>query len=183
MILWLVRHAQVLLPTGVCYGASDVAAQAPATLAAAQALAAELPAGLALLSSPRKRCEQLAQALVQLRPDLSYQTSAQLAEMDFGCWEGQPWSAIPKSAVDAWVTDFGSHRFGGRESVTEVMQRVALVFDANRRQNQDAAWITHAGVIRAATLLHQGIRLVNRAENWPKKAPAYGQWLKLKLSP
>ena len=120
---------------------------------------------------------------MQLRPDLSYQTSAHLAEMDFGCWEGQSWSAIPKSAVDAWVTDFGPHRFGGRESVTEVMQRVALVFDANRRQNQDAAWITHAGVIRAATLLHQGIRLVNRAENWPKKAPAYGQWLKLQLSP
>ena len=56
---WLVRHAQVLLPSGVCYGASDVAAQAPATLAAAQDLAAELPAGLALLSSPRKRCGKI----------------------------------------------------------------------------------------------------------------------------
>ena len=182
MMLWLVRHAQVLLPRGVCYGASDVAAQAPATLAAAQDLAAELPAGLALLSSPRKRCEQLAQALVQLRPDLSYQTSAHLAEMDFGCWEGQPWSAIPKSAVDAWVSDFGSHRFGGRESVTEVMQRVALVFDANRRQNQDAAWITHAGVIRASQLLAKGLRQVNRADQWPRDAPAFGQWCCIEFS-
>lgn len=83
MMLWLVRHAQVLLPSGVCYGASDVASQAPATLAAAQALAAELPAGLALLSSPRKRCEQLAQALVQLRPDLNYQTSAKFGRDGF----------------------------------------------------------------------------------------------------
>lgn len=183
MMLWLVRHAEVLLPPGVCYGASDVAAQSPATLAAAQALAAELPAGLALLASPRKRCAQLARALVRLRPDLSYQTSANLAEMDFGCWEGQSWSAIPQSAVDAWVADFGLHRFGGRESVTEVMQRVAQAWDATRCQNQDAAWITHAGVIRAASLLHLGIRQVSRAENWPKLAPAYGQWLKLKLSP
>ena len=45
MKLWLVRHAQVLLPTGICYGATDVAADAAATLSAAQALAAELAAG------------------------------------------------------------------------------------------------------------------------------------------
>ena len=28
MTLWLIRHAQVLLPPGICYGASDVAADA-----------------------------------------------------------------------------------------------------------------------------------------------------------
>ena len=48
MKLWLVRHAQVLLPPGICYGATDVAADAAATLSAAQALAAELPQGLGL---------------------------------------------------------------------------------------------------------------------------------------
>ena len=41
MKLWLVRHAQVLLPPGICYGATDVAADAAATLRAAQALAAD----------------------------------------------------------------------------------------------------------------------------------------------
>jgi alpha-ribazole phosphatase len=181
MKLWLVRHAQVLLPPGVCYGATDVAADAAATLRAAQALAAELPLGLPLRVSPLQRCEQLALVLQGLRPDLAYKTDAGLAEMDFGHWEGQAWSTIPQSALDAWVADFASHRFGGRESVADVMQRVALAWDATQQAGQDAAWITHAGVIRAASLLHQGVRQVQQADQWPKAAPGFGAWLTLAL--
>ena len=182
MKLWLVRHAQVLLPPGICYGATDVAADAAATLSAVQALAAELPQGLPLWVSPLQRCEQLAQALQGLRPDLVYKTTEpRLAEMDFGHWEGQAWSAIPQSALDAWVADFAHHRFGGGESVAEVMQRVALAWDATRQVGQNAVWITHAGVIRAASLLHQGVRQVQRADQWPKEGPGFGEWLTLGL--
>jgi len=182
MKLWLVRHAQVLLLPGICYGATDVAADAAATLSAAQALAAELPQGLPLRVSPLQRCEQLAQALQGLRPDLAYKTTElRLAEMDFGHWEGQAWSSIPQSALDAWVADFAHHRFGGRESVAEVMHRVALAWDATLQAGQDAAWITHAGVIRAASLLHQGVRQVQRADQWPKEGPGFGEWLTLRL--
>jgi alpha-ribazole phosphatase len=180
MKLWLVRHAQVLLPPGICYGATDVAADAVATLSAAKALAAELPPELPLWVSPLQRCEQLAQVLQGLRPDLAYKiTEPSLAEMDFGHWEGRAWSGIPQSDLDAWVADFAHHRFGGRESVAEVMQRVALVWEATRRAGQDAVWITHAGVIRAASLLHQGVRQVQRADQWPKEGPAFGRWLTL----
>ena len=180
MKLWLVRHAQVLLPPGICYGATDVAADTAATLSAAQALAAELPPELPLWVSPLQRCEQLAQALQGLRPDLAYKTTEpRLAEMDFGHWEGQAWSSIPQSALDAWVADFASHRFGGRESVAEVMQRVTLALDAARQAGQDVAWITHAGVIRAASLLHRGVRQVQRADQWPKEGPGFGDWLTL----
>ena len=181
MKLWLVRHAQVLLPPGICYGATDVAADAAATLSAAQALAVELPHGLPLRVSPLQRCEHLAQALQGLRPDLAYKTTdPSLVEMDFGQWEGQAWSAIPQSALDAWVADFAGHRFGGRESVTEVMQRVARSWDATQQANQDAAWITHAGVIRAASLLHRGVRQLQRADQWPKQGPGFGEWLTLR---
>ena len=180
MKLWLVRHAQVLLPPGICYGATDVAADAAATLSAAQALAAELPQGLGLRVSPLQRCDQRAQVLQGLRPDLAYKiTEPSLAEMDFGHWEGRAWSGIPQSDLDAWVADFAHHRFGGRESVAEVMQRVALVWEATRRAGQDAVWITHAGVIRAASLLHQGVRQVQRADQWPKEGPGFGEWLTL----
>jgi alpha-ribazole phosphatase len=176
MAIWLIRHAQVMLPPGVCYGVTDVPAEPAATLAAARALAEVLPEGLALRVSPLQRCEQLAQSLKGLRPDLIPHTDPALAEMDFGCWEGQPWSNIPKSALDAWVADFARHRFGGRESVAEVMQRVARAWDASRAQPADSAWLTHAGVIRAATLLHQGLRQLHSAEQWPKDAPGFGQW-------
>jgi len=41
--LWLVRHAQPLIESGVCYGALDVAADETATTQAAQALARHYP--------------------------------------------------------------------------------------------------------------------------------------------
>ena len=167
MKLWLVRHAQVLLPPGICYGATDVAADAAATLSTAQALAAELPQGLRLWVSPLQRCEQLAQALQGLRPDLAYKTTdPRLVEMDFGHWEGQTWSSIPQSALDAWVADFASHRFGGRESVADVMNRVALAWDATQQANQDAAWITavHGAFADLARCLHTALDEADRAD-------------------
>jgi alpha-ribazole phosphatase len=96
--------------------------------------------------------------------------------MDFGHWEAQPWSAIPPEAYDAWTADFGGHRFGGKESVTDFMNRVALAWDEIQGQAQDSIWITHAGVIRAVSLLAKGVRQITDAAQWPAQAPGFGQW-------
>ena len=179
MKLWLARHAQPLIAPGVCYGATDVAADAQATLAAAQALARRLPVGLQLWSSPLQRCEQLTHCLLGLRPDLACKTDARLAEMDFGCWEGQRWDAIPQADYARWTADFGHHRFGGRESVQAFMLRVASAWDDAQRAGHETVWITHAGVIRAASLLAQGVRQVDQASQWPPTAPAFGGWCEM----
>ena len=193
MTLWLVRHAQPLVAPGVCYGATDVPADPAATLEAASALAEVLPLGLPLVSSPLRRCTQLAEALQTLRPDLAGSTDARLAEMDFGCWEGWRWDAIDRAEIERWTQAFASHRFGGRESVQALMDRVA---DARRDtaalaggdgsgrgdSNSDssgsngAVWITHAGVIRAARLLARGIGSIDQAHQWPREAIGFGQW-------
>lgn len=179
MKLWLVRHAPPQVVSGVCYGVSDLAADGPATQACAAQLAELLPQGLPVLASPLQRCEQLALALQGLRRDLTLNFDARLAEMDFGCWEGQRWDAIPRDAFDAWTADFGAHRFGGRESVDELLQRVAAVHADQVQRGGEAVWITHAGVIRAVTLLAQGITRVQRADQWPREAPGWGEWLQL----
>jgi alpha-ribazole phosphatase len=182
MKLWLVRHAQPQVAPGVCYGASDLAADAQATQACAARLAEVLPQGLPVLASTLQRCEHLALALQGLRPDLALNFDARLAEMDFGHWEGQRWDAIPKAAFDAWMADFGAHRFGGRESVNELLQRVAAVHAEQVRQvaaTGEAVWITHAGVIRAMTLRVQGVFRLERADQWPREAPDCGEWLRL----
>jgi alpha-ribazole phosphatase len=179
MTLWLVRHATPLVEPGVCYGALDVAADAHATNEAAQALALELPTGIAVWVSPLQRCQQLAQALRCLRPDLHFQTDARLTEMNFGTWEGVAWSQIPKDAVDAWTQAFGTHRFGGQESANAVLARVALAWDAahlSMLPDGHVVWVTHAGVIRATTLISNNVREVGRADQWPADAPAFGQW-------
>ena len=181
MTLWLVRHAQPLVEAGVCYGVANVAAEAHATTLAAQALANALTPRVAVWASPLQRCERLAQAVLGLRPDLTYKVDARLQEMDFGVWEGHRWDSIPRAAYDAWTADFGGHRFGGQESVDEFMARVALAWDAFQRHRQDTVWITHAGVIRAVSLLAQGVRHINNATQWPTHAPGFGEWVVVKI--
>lgn len=99
-------------------------------------------------------------------------------ELDFGAWEGRRWNEIGQTAIDAWVADFAHHRPGGGESVAGLMQRVAAVWDESRSVAR-TLWITHAGVIRAATLLHQGQRRVGQADHWPTATPGFGEWTAL----
>ncbi len=181
MKLWLVRHAQPLIASGVCYGQLNVAADAEATADCARRLAAQLPPGLRVVSSPLQRCEQLAPVLLGLRPDLAYDIDPRLQEMNFGSWEGRAWQAIDPADLQAWTGDFADYAAGGHgESVTAFMARVGAAFDALADQ-RDTLWITHAGVIRAVELLSRGIRQVERADQWPLDAPNYGQWRSLDL--
>ena len=178
MTLWVVRHAQPLIAPGICYGALDVPADPQATRHAAEKLAVALPRGIAVLTSTLQRCEQLALALYGLRPDLTIQHEPRLVEMNFGVYEGIAWADIPKDALDAWTADFAHHRFGGQESVAQFMARVAEVWDTWQAETaRDQVWISHAGVARAAELLHRGIRVPTSAEQWPTQALGFGAWI------
>lgn len=179
MKLWLVRHAHPLIAPGVCYGATDVASDPQAMLAVAQALSKTLPQEVPVVSSPLARCECLARCLQGLRPDLTYTVDARLAEMDFGHWEGRRWDSIPQADFDRWTADFSGYRFGGKTSVHEFLQRVASLWDETLCSGIDAAWITHAGVIRAATLISRGERRVQKAAQWPCDSPSFGDWCEL----
>ena len=181
MKLWLARHAQPLIASGICYGATDVPADAKATLDAAQNLSLALPLGLLVLTSSLQRCELLKHSLQALRPDLSYKTDARLVEMNFGTWEGQRWNAIAQAELARWTDNFGAHACGGAESVGQFMARVGEVWDETVAAGQDCVWITHAGVIRAASLLAQGIRTPSHAQQWPHQAPGFGQWREMEI--
>jgi alpha-ribazole phosphatase len=176
--LWLLRHAPVVAEPGLCYGATDLAAHADLTLAAAQAIAARLPDGLALHCSPLQRCRALASAIEALRPAQGrFETDLRLAEMSFGAWETRPWSAIARADIDAWMHDFADAPAGGSgESTRQFMQRVGAAWDDWRRSKRDALWVTHAGVIRAVQLLGQGVPCPERADQWPTDAAAFGGW-------
>lgn len=173
MKLWLVRHARPLVEPGICYGASDVAADPAAAEEAAAILAAQLPSDVPVFSSPLKRCTQLASVLHSLRCDLAWRVDPRLREMDFGCWEGWRWSAIAQEAFVPWMADFQTHRFGGRESVGEMMNRVAQAL-SELLQEEECVWITHAGVIRAAMLLSRGVARLQSPAQWPSEAVPLG---------
>ncbi len=181
MKLWLVRHARPLVEAGVCYGVSDMPADAAHTRDCAAQLAPLLPQGLTLWTSPLQRCSALAEQLRALRPDLPLRTDARLAELDFGCWEGVRWDDIPRSAYDDWTSNFGAARFGGKESVNDLLQRVAAVRSDAQALGQDAIWVTHAGVLRAMALLDQGLNTLDQAPQWPRDVAGWGEWQALEL--
>lgn len=186
MKLWLLRHARVVLPPGLCYGASDVPADEALTAEAAQAIATRLPAGLPVRVSDLQRAQQLHRALRARRTDLGEgRTDPRLREMDFGTWEQTAWDAVPRAAFDAWMADFAQHRFGGAECVQGLMDRVADALEETRvavGAGGEALWITHAGVIRSVTYLAQhGRRPIASAHEWPRDAPETGGWTVLEL--
>ena len=184
--LWLVRHARPLIQAGVCYGALDVPADPQATLTAAQELALQLPQQAQLQSSPLQRCELLAKTICGLRPDLVYKTDVRLAEMNFGCWEGQRWDSIAPAAYAAWTDDFWQHRFGAGESVAAFMKRVAQAWSeaqAPTAAGRAQVWVTHAGVIRAVNLLARGVTEIHQADQWPTDTVAFGSLWCVRTSP
>ena len=187
--LWLQRHAQPLVAPGVCYGRTDMAADDKATTAAAQALqsawtAEALPVGT-VWHSPLQRCTQLAAALQTQAPAFQLRACNDLAEMDFGAWEGQRWDGIAREEMQAWTADFMAYAPGGGESLATMMVRVTRALDAARQQaretGQPVLWISHAGVAQCAHwLLTRGQRLP-LAKDWPSVKLAYGEWLRLPL--
>lgn len=176
MKLWLMRHAQPLIAQGVCYGQLDIGADLEATQQGAKALAAHLPRGVRVYVSGLLRARQLADALLQLHSDLNLQVDTRLNEIDFGIWEGVAWSEIPVVEFQNWTEDFSHYRFGERENTHEFLQRVSQAL-RELPANEDVLWITHAGVIRAATyIIKHGNRPIASAAEWPLEAPRFGEW-------
>ena len=150
--LWLVRHPRPLGGVGLCYGRLDLPVDEAEVAQVAAALASSLPAGLVLRSSPARRCRLLADALLARRPDLrsggpvpgrgSTVSSclAALAEMDFGAWEGRPWTEVPEAELSAWTDDFADHAPGGTgECVRDFLLRVRGMLAAVP-MTDDQAW-------------------------------------------
>ncbi|CAA9415567.1 MAG: Alpha-ribazole-5'-phosphate phosphatase [uncultured Ramlibacter sp.] len=96
--------------------------------------------------------------------------------MDFGAWEGQCWGEVGDHSMAAWMADFQNHRPGGGESVQSLLDRVADALTTANSMQEDCAWITHAGVIRAARLLVRGQGEVRTAGDWPQEPVPFGSW-------
>ena len=144
MRLFLVRHLAPLVPSGVCYGRTDLATDPAAQALALPALRAALPAQAPVYTSPLRRCAELAGALGG-----AVLVDMRLAELDFGSWEMQRWDDIDRAAIDAWAADVAGYRPGGGESVAGMAARIAAFYADLRDTNvADAVVICHAGAIR-----------------------------------
>lgn len=144
----LVRHTSLNVTAGTCYGRTDLEV-ADTFKAEADQVVQNLSPAAAIISSPLTRCRQLATAIASAQK-LDVKVDPRLQEMDFGSWEGQRWSEIPRGELDAWADDFLNARPHGGESVAMLRRRTIDALDDYHACEGTHLLITHAGVIKAA---------------------------------
>lgn len=167
----VVRHTRLAVQPGICYGITDVdVASTFATDAAA--VAEKILHCDTLVTSPLQRCRKLAGKLAQ-RFDVPIGVDKRLSEIDFGSWECQPWSDIPRTELDAWAGDFLHAVPHGGESVAALRKRALAVVADYRAQPGTHIIVSHSGVIRA--LLASG----DRSEDFDA-TPGFGEAIELK---
>ena len=148
MGLILLRHTTPDVEPGTCYGQTDLDLATTFEAEAAQTLAT-LPQHARIVTSPLIRCRKLAHFIGQ-RSQRTVEEDPRLMEMDFGTWEGQSWSAIPRAEIETWVTDFLHARPHGGESVAMLRARTLSALMDWRDRDEPVLIVTHAGVIKAA---------------------------------
>jgi broad specificity phosphatase PhoE len=106
----------------------------------------------ALLSSPRARTRQTAQAITATQTSLAVQISDALDEVDFGDWSGRSFDELQRDPLwQQWNAARSATRAPGGETMGEVQQRaLGLIHSLARAPSGTTiALVTHAEVIRA----------------------------------
>jgi len=163
--LVLIRHPAPVVAPGLCYGSSDLPADASALAECHAALLKTLPPDVLcaapIHTSPLQRCTALAARLSATPGRLAGAASAdaRLAELHFGAWELRPWADIPRAEVDAWAADLLNYRPGGGESVLDAAARVQGFLHDLAKLAGPAIIVCHAGTIRLINALATGAGL------------------------
>ena len=145
----LIRHTTVDVPTGTCYGQTDVPLketfeeEAAATKAALEAYG---PFDH-VYTSPLSRCTRLADYCGYKEA----QRDPRIMEIDFGEWEMQRFDDITDPHLQEWYADHINTPVTGGESFMQQYQRVGRFLDELREKPwQRVAVFAHGGVLVAA---------------------------------
>ena len=150
MILWTIRHTKPYNPNDVCYGRLDFDVSPTFEEESDGALKALLGAGAKptrMFTSPLLRCLRLAEK-AEKATGLTMEKREEIIEMNFGSWEGQKLTAVPRPEMAAWKSDWRGFRFPTGESFHDVDKRVETLLDT-LDDDGEYLWISHAGVIAA----------------------------------
>lgn len=145
--LHVYRHPPIANPAGLCYGRYDI----PLAKDWQQAVAKTRPSGdprSPCLSSPASRALTYAQWLWPQRPIC---IEPRLQELDFGAWEGRPWSAIAPSQVDHWQQDLWRHSAPGGESIQQMsarLDRLLIELSLTSAHAPELCLVSHHGVLK-----------------------------------
>lgn len=150
MILWTFRHTKPYNPNDVCYGQLDFDVSPTFPEESSSAIGDFLKSGAKptrLYSSPLLRCLRLAEE-VSKATGLAIEKVDSLKEINFGTWEGQKLTAVPRAEMTSWMQDLRGFQFPQGESFYDVDKRVEAFLDT-LPDSSEFLWVTHAGVIAA----------------------------------
>ena len=150
MILWTIRHTKPYNPNDVCYGRLDFDVSPTFEEESDGAIKALLEANAKptrLFSSPLIRCLRLAEK-ASAATGLAIEKEPAIIELNFGTWEGQKLTAVPRSEMHAWISNLRGYRFPEGENFYDIDERAGKFLDSLPDEGEFLC-ITHAGVIAA----------------------------------
>jgi alpha-ribazole phosphatase len=163
--LWLWRHPRPFDVAGRCIGRTDVSVDRRRAKRLAHRLrrhARRDRLAREVWTSPLMRCAAVGRWL--RRWGWRHHVDVRLLEMDFGSWDGQPWSRIGAAEFAEWERDFAGHAPGGGESLAMLRERVRA-FIADAGPNGPARLlVAHAGWINALAFVTADLPA---ASHWP----------------
>jgi alpha-ribazole phosphatase len=146
--VYLVRHTRPALEGSRCYGRLD-ADLAPGWKEQAATLQTRLPTGAALITSPDRRCRQLAE-LLALQAGTPAIIDERLQELDFGAWEGLAWADVPRAESIHWAGDVWNRSPPGGETYATLYERISGAWQSLVLMDADTVVVIgNAGPLRA----------------------------------
>ena len=147
----LVRHTSVDVPTGTCYGQTNVPLRSTfeeEAMIVASALQGYAPFDR-VYTSPLSRCTRLATFCGYT----DAQRDKRLLEMNFGEWDMQRYEEIEDPQLQAWYADWKQVSATGGESFVQQYERVAqFLSELKEKPYSKVAIFSHGGVLTCAKM-------------------------------
>ena len=186
MVLYIWRHPKPIAANGFCIGQTDISVDKRKIKRLANKIQRfvrfhQLPK--VIWVSPLQRSLKVGEILAP--HGFQYHVAPELAEIDFGGWDGRPWAQIPKQEIDDWCDHFADFAPKGGESLQQLFERVENWLNemaAQNRGQKPVLAVGHAGWINAASMIAARQEAPKIAADWPQ-AVNYLQCRKLVFQP
>lgn len=186
MVLYIWRHPKPIAANGFCIGQTDISVDKRKIKRLANKIQRfvrfhQLPK--VIWVSPLQRSLKVGEILAP--HGFQYHVAPELAEIDFGGWDGRPWAQIPKQQIDDWCDHFADFAPKGGESLQQLFNRAENWLNEMAAQNsgqKPVLAVGHAGWINAASMIAARQEAPKIAADWPQ-AVNYLQCRKLNFQP
>ncbi|MEN2751314.1 histidine phosphatase family protein [Psychrobacter sp. FBL11] len=184
MRLYIWRHPKPIAVEGICIGQTDVGVDRRKLKRLAHRIERfvrrhQLPK--VIWVSPLQRSLKVGKILAQR--GFACHVAPELAEIDFGEWDGRPWEQIAKQEIDDWCNNFAHFAPDNGESLQQLFDRVKEWLNkvSTESDHTPILAVGHAGWINAAKILAAGHEVPKIAADWPASV-AYRECSYLTLS-